>query len=430
MFYWDENDCGFKLEKQLQTVSNINKIFVSTAFLSNAGVDILKGLVNRNSVKRENVTVCLSTEFSDDYPSNILIELNNIAKVRIAKCERFFHPKLYYIHGSPKNLLIFGSSNFTGGGFGKNIEFDSVCNPSEEEIAQVEKFINYCFSQTDELTTSHIEFYKKQEVKLGELKKIKAQITSQLKSFDKKDDPFTEYTYDLSDFYFKFADYEAYFPRNSTLNSLKINEQRKVVQDKLLAINEIVENQIKELNLYTHWDRSNITSLNRPCIFNNYRVDWMGVRYGKRKEEVCFGGGVKEPYESFTKHACLQYNIYPTGFYIVLFFAVPNGAWDRQNLKEKLYKMDNKINQQVQLMKGHGLVWQITDCPDFNFDTDVDLATYLKQYDCEGKFSSLNMRFAPNDPKIKTLLDICKEVIEGFKLLKPLYDLIAWRPKV
>lgn len=430
MFYWDENNCGFNLESQLQTMENIKTIFIATAFLSNDGVIIIKRLIDKHSIKRDNVTVCLSAEFSDDHPSNILSELNSIAKVRIAKGSRLFHPKLYYIHGETDDILIFGSSNLTSGGFGKNIEFNSIFSPSKEEIAQVEKFIFYCISQTSELTAEHIEFYKSQEDKLYELKKIKSQIAAQLRNFNKKDDPFTEYTYDISDFYFNFADYEAFFSRNSTLNSSYITEQRKVVQKKLLAINELVEKQINGLNLFTHWDKSNITSLTYPCAYNNHRVDWMGVRYGKRKEEVCFGGGVKESYESFTKHACLQYNIYSSGFYVVLFFAVPNGAWDRQYLKDKLPEISEEINNQVQLLRGYGLVWEITGCPDFNFDTDTDLATYLKQNDSEGKFSSLTMCFLPNDSRIKTLPNICKEVLKGFKLLKPLYDLIAWRPKV
>lgn len=429
MFYWDENNSGFKLEKQLQLIDNVKTIFVSTAFLSSDGVDILQRLIDKYSVKRENVTVCLSAEFSDDHPSDILVALNKVAKVRIARNNRLFHPKLYYIQSNTDNLLIFGSSNLTGGGFGRNIEFNSISHPTNDEIIQIENFISYCHSQTDELTTTYIEFYKSQEIKLSELKKVKAQIYTQLRSFDKKDDPFTEYTYDLSDFYFKFSDYESCFSRNSTLNTPTIIEQRKHLQDKLLVINEIVEDKINQLNLFTHWDKNNITSLNRPCPYNNYRVDWLGVRYGKRREEVCFGGGVKEPYESFTKHACLQYNIYSTGFYIVLFFAVPNDAWDRKYLKENINKIGEKLNQQVQSMKGHGLVWQISDCPDFNFDTDTDFVSYLKQNDGEGKFSSLNMRFAPNDPKIKTLSDICEVVLEGFKLLKPLYDLIVWRPK-
>ena len=215
MFYWDENNCGFNLESQLQTMSNVKKIFVATAFLSSDGVSILKKIVDRYLIKRENVTICLSTEFSDDHPSNILVELNKIAKVRIAKDGRLFHPKFYYVQGYPNNLLIFGSSNLTGGGFGKNIEFDSIYTPSENEIVQIEKFISYCHSQTDELTTSRIEFYKSQEDKLNELKKVKSQIATQLRSFDKKDDPFTEYTYNLSDFYFKFTDYEACLSRKS-----------------------------------------------------------------------------------------------------------------------------------------------------------------------------------------------------------------------
>lgn len=429
MFYWDKNDCGFELESHLQTVKNAKEIFVATAYLSIDGVNILQRFIDRCSVNRENITVCLSSEFSDDHPADILTELNKIAMVRIAKAGRLFHPKMYYIKGETEDLLIFGSSNLTGGGFAKNIEFDSIYKPTEDEIKQVDKFIDYCLSNSEKLTESHIRFYRSQEKKLIELKKIKTKILVQLKSFYKKDDPFNEYTYDLTDFYFKFADYEAFFSRNSTLNTPEIMGKRKTVQDKLLAINDIIEEKVKALNLHVHWDRSNITSLTYPCHYNNFHVDWMGVRYGKRKEEILFGGGVKEPYESFTKHACLQFNVYPTGFEIVLFFAVPNGALDRQNLKDKLRKITNEINQQVQNMKGYGLVWRISDCPDFNFDTDNDLATYLKQNDCDGRFSSLNMHFEPDDPRIKTLPNICKQILEGFKLLKPLYDLIVWRPK-
>lgn len=74
-------------------------------------------------------------------------------------------------------------------------------------------------------------------------------------------------------------------------------------------------------------------------------------------------------------------------------------------------------------------MWRISDCSSFNFDTDDGLAAYLKQNDHDGRFSSLSMHFAPDDPRIKTLSDICNEVIAGFKLYKPLYDIIAWRSK-
>ena len=429
MFYWDKNSCGIDLENQLHMVDDIKEIFVASAYLSREGVEILQRFVDSKSVKKENVTVCLSAEFSDEHPADILNELNKFAGVRIAKAGRLFHPKVYCIKGETESLLIFGSSNLTGGGFAKNIEFDSIYKPTEDEIKQVDKFIDFCLSNSEKLTESHIRFYKSQEEKLLELKKIKTKIMGQLKSFDKKDDLFNEYTYDLSDFYFKFADYETFFSRNSNLNTPEIREKRKTVQDKLLAINDIIEDKVKALNLHVHWDRSNITSLTYPCGYNKFCVNWMGVRYGKSKEEIKFGGGFKVPNDSFTKHACLQFDVYPSGFEIVLFFAVRNEAWDRQNLKEKLRSLSDKINEQAQAMRGHGLVWQISESPSFNFDTDNDLAAYLKENDCDGKLSSLNMHFEPDDPRIKTLPDICNEILQGFKLLKPLYDLIVWRPK-
>lgn len=427
MFYWDKSSSGFELESQLQAVSNVKKIIVATAYLSIEGVEILQRLVDRNSVKRKNITVYLSEDFSDDHPSELLTKLNNIAQVRIAKSGRLFHPKLYYIKGETDSLLIFGSSNLTGGGFGKNIEFDTICTPTEAERAEVDRFIQYCDNQTVEVTDKYIEFYKSKEDELAELKKIKAEITKQLRSFDKREDPFTEDTYDLDGFYFSFADYETFFPRNSQSNSDAVVAQRKIVQTKLLSIHAIIEAQVNEMNLYAHWDKSNTTSLTYPSPFNLYKVDWLGLRYGKHKSEVKLGGGIKEPYESFTKHACLQFDVYENGLEIALFFAVRDEAWDRQQLKGNIYTISDKINEQAKAMRGHGFVWKIDDSPSFDFDTADDLAGYLKQYDRDGKCSLLTMHFEPNDPRIKTLPNIRREVLAGFKLLKPLYDIIVWR---
>lgn len=430
MFYWDKSSNGFDLESQLQTMQNVEAIYIATAYLSGDGVDILRRLIDAHSINKEKVTVFLSTSFSDEHPSDILIELNKIAKVRIAKTGRLFHPKFYYIKGKEDSLLLCGSSNLTLGGFGKNVEFDLVCKPSSSDIIQMEKFVQFCISQTDMLTEEYIEFYKSQENKLDELKNIKSKIEGQLGSFDTRNDPFTAEKYDLTDFYFNFEDYETFFSRNSTKDTITLRERRKSVQEKLLAIHKSVESQVNRLNLFAHWDKSNITSLTFPSAYNKFTVDWMGVRYGKHKDEIVLGGGVKEIYESFTKHACLQYNVYPSGFEIVLFFAVPTDAVDRSYLAENIDRLADSINRQAQAMKGYGLVWQISGCPNFNFDTDDDLASYLRINDCDGKYSSLNMHFEPNDPRIKTLDNICKEVIDGFKLLKPLYDIIVWRGRV
>ncbi len=88
-FYWDKNSNGLQLENQLYVINDINEIFIASAYLSCDGIDILQRLVEHGSVRKENVTVCLSTEFSDDKPSELLIRLGKIAMVRIAKGDRF-----------------------------------------------------------------------------------------------------------------------------------------------------------------------------------------------------------------------------------------------------------------------------------------------------------------------------------------------------
>lgn len=428
-FYWDKDDCGTELESCLHSIKSVDKLFVATAFLSCGGVDILQRLIEQFGIEKKNITICLSADFSEEQPSEILARLVKISNVRIAKEGRFFHPKFYYLQSDAEKLLIFGSSNLTSGGFGRNIEFDMIYAPNETEIAYLEDFMKYCISKSDAVTGAYIQYYKSIEGELRILKDIKSDIAKKCSEVKKQGDPFTKHSYDLSDFYFNFEDYETFFPRNCSIYSPELDCRRKIVQKKLLKIHDRIGKQVQAFNLHAHWDKSNITSLTRPCIYNRNKVDWMGVRYGKRKEEIMFGGEAKSSYESFTKHACLQCNVYATGFQVVLFFAVPEDAVDRKYLKDNLGRLADEINRQAKLLKGHGLVWEISDSPSFHFDTDDDLAGYLKKYDCDGRFSSLNMYFAPDDLRIKTLDGICDEVLKGFKLLNPLYNVVAWRAK-
>ena len=428
-FYWDEKNCGSSLKKYFDKISNVESVFIATAFISDDGVDILQELVGKFNLERENIKVVLSSDFSETKPANILTRLIKIAKVRIAKEDRMFHPKVYYMQSRTEKLLVFGSSNLTVGGFGRNIEFDAVCFPDEDERVQIDRFVSYCTSQSEEVTDAHIRYYESIEEDLLKLAETKTKIKKKCRGFYKRSDPFTEDSYDLTGFYFQFEDYETFFPRNQTLISQDLDKRRKTVQQKLLQIHDAVKDRVLAFNVYPHWEKNNICSLTYPCLYNKNCVDWMGIRYGKRREEIIFGGGQKASYESFTKYACLQYTVYADGFFVVLFFAVENEAVDRQYLKSNLNRLADRINEQAAKLKGYGLKWKISGCPDFCFDTQSDLANYLKEYDRDGRFSSLQMYFAPNDSRIKTFEGICNEIVKGFELLKPLYDELVWRAK-
>ncbi len=428
-FYWDEKRCGFSLKECFGRISNIDRIFIATAFISQEGVDILQELAEKHNLGRENINLFLSSDFSDVKPADILTRLIKIAKVWIARESRMFHPKIYYMQNATEKLLVFGSSNLTGGGFGRNIEFDAIYSPNSDEDNQLNDFISYCILQSEEVTDARIRYYKSIEEDLLKLAETKTAIEKKFREFCKREDPFAESTCDLSGFYFQFEDYETFFPRNQALTSQELAQRRKNVQQKLLKIHDAVNASIGKLNIYPHWDKNNICSLTYPCAYNKHHVEWMGIRYGKRKEEVVFGGMQKASYESFTKHACLQYNVYADGFFVVLFFAVPDEAVDRKYLQQNLNKLANPINEQAAKLRGYGLKWKISGCPDFCFDKENDLANYLKEYDRDGRFSSLKMYFAPNDPRIKTFDGICNEILKGFELLKPLYDVLVWRAK-
>ena len=94
---------------------------------------------------------------------------------------------------------------------------------------------------------------------------------------------------DISNFYFTDDDYNTFHKDNATLNTSVIREQRKKVQEKLFDLNrELLYPKILQggLNLATHKSPKHITSLTFPYIFNNYRVDWLGIRYGRNSRDI------------------------------------------------------------------------------------------------------------------------------------------------
>ena len=213
--------------------------------------------------------------------------------------------------------------------------------------------------------------------------------------------------------------------------------RRKTVQDKILEINSNIYEQVKKLKIYHHWRKSNITSLITLNQYNFYRVAWMGVRYGKSKEqidELNYGAGKGDDIFGFQKHACLQYCIASNGFEVNLFHAVKNGAVDRGYLDKNLEKLAPKIIEEVEKLKGEGCYWTITgdglDEPEYFYFDDEDgesFINYYKKYDKEGRESFLSYYLEPDDEVLEDIDSISEFILEKFEKLLPLYNLLSLR---
>lgn len=253
---------------------------------------------------------------------------------------------------------------------------------------------------------------------------------------------------DISNFYFTDEDYDVFHKDKAGLNTREVREKRSLVQEKLLTFNrdslypKILQ---KGLNLATHKSPEHITSLTFPCIFNNYRVDWLGIRYGRNASDIeelqeimSMGAssgllGFEDKKYGFQKYACLQVNISYTGLDVGLFHSTPADAVDRMYLSEHIDDMDVQegIINELRKLKGHGYVWTISNNEfSHSFDIDAerpeDFINFYREYDRNGMWSMMLKHFPRYDERITEdkLAETCYDIIEQ---LKPLYELVIWK---
>lgn len=425
---------GDKLKNEIVNARNIKRIKIAVAYFSEYGLKTLQHLILNNNLSKNRVEIYLSPEFTNKNQGKILKELNQIAKTYIV-FDAKFHPKVYLFECESVNKLIFGSSNFTQNGIESNIEFNSimeVTHISSEKI-KVDLFFDYCKNKSKKVDEEIIDWYISIESQLEQLRKIQNKIKKKIFQKENKDDAFDEDDYNLDDYYFRYEDYEILFNRNMSKEDTNIKKSRVDLRDKILDIHNLIYNDIKKLGVNCHWRKENISSLIRPCMYNHYRVNWMGVRYGKTEDEVKglnIGLSSKDEELGFQKHACIQYAISPYGFEVNLFHAVPKEAIDRDYLHKRLMELDfrKSIEDELEKLKGYGFIWSIGS-KEFSLDSnDIrEFCEFYLEHDCEGEFSSLSVFFAPDDDEIKDFGSICEVVKKYVKMLVPLYNLVSYR---
>lgn len=428
-FYWH----GGKLKEEIMNMQSVNKLSIATAFFSLYGLNLVNMIALKNSLPKTKIEIFLSPEFSCDNPSELLIRLDQFATVYIVS-KLPFHAKVYYFEGADSKL-IFGSSNLTKGGIENNIEFDLLLDEvSNDEKVRLSYFFDYCRNNSTLLNHNIINMYLKNEEEFKQLKMLQKKLKKKLFEYETQSDPFDDDEYDLEDYYFDFSDYETLFQRNWSRADSDIKARRKTIQSKLLDIHNITIIKIRKMGLDCHWRPDNITSLINPCVFNKHVVTWVGIRYGSKViKEFARKLDPKDAAHGFQKYACLQFNLNRKGFEVCLFHAVPHDAVDRSyvygKLSDKIYKQ--KIINEIEILKGYGLVWHIYDesieCPLFEFDTEnaKDFIEFYMKNDQEGRESYLSYFVAPNDCRLKNEESISKLVIEMIEVMKPLYNVMA-----
>ena len=430
------------IENQLKEKVGVTKIQIATAYISQYGIDILKEIIQKNNLSKNDVTIYTRYDFTDKDTHRILKQLAEIGNIYLIEN---LHAKAFYLQVK-EDLLIYGSANLTYGGLMKNMEFYNI-EEDRENITKCESSIRLFFERCKEkgknVDEAIIEKYKEyNEARIEEMRKVSYKRLTNMMNTIKGKESYVETSeiYDkLNEFYFNKEDYEIFEEYHEDEDGIEITESRKNIKNKLLAINSIIKSDCENIGLYNHWNDENITSSISPNMYNHYKVNWLGVRFGRSKKEIDELNNDEVKNFSFHKYACMQFSISLRCFEIGIYHAVASDAVDRKFLRQELENNTNQIRSKIveeqKKLKGNNLEWTIwspyKEQSDIIFSLDKDDIErfpefYLKN-DNDGSHSSIMFRFSPNDERMKTKESISDLIMEKFKVLLPLYNTVIWK---
>lgn len=239
---------------------------------------------------------------------------------------------------------------------------------------------------------------------------------------------------DINDFYFTEEDFETFKPEWQTNKELWLNNRRKDVQQELLELHKQIYPKIKEngWNLWEHYNSKNITSLPYCHPRNNFRVNWLGIRYGQDPTIIKFMNQDKLPDDdgySFLQFACIQVSVVNSGIDIALFHSIPQNSFDRGYVHDHIndLKFKTQLINIVNELKGYGIQW---DCNGHTFYFDVDPAeqfpTFYEKYDEYNTYSTCHVYIPMWDIRLQKD-NIVNTIMYYMELLYKLLEVVRWK---
>jgi hypothetical protein len=230
-------------------------------------------------------------------------------------------------------------------------------------------------------------------------------------------------------------DYEILSSSFSDANHSFIKNQREKIQNKLLSMLPYILKYCRDnsFDLHPHWNEKYITSLLYPCKYNNFNVNWIGVRLGKTKHEIdqfsLPGKYHSENEYGFQRHGCFQYTLYNESFWVGIFHAIPINAIDRYYLKQELIKQNFKdeLRKIFYSISDKGYYFNIGE-NSYNLSSSNknDVIEYYKTHDKDGVYCTIGMNILPNDDRLKKE-NIISTINKTISELYPLFCKIVKR---
>lgn len=231
-------------------------------------------------------------------------------------------------------------------------------------------------------------------------------------------------------------------PERQEKNGIAEMEDRRKIQSKLFPLNNKLLYRCKQagMELYNHpkskRNPSLITSSLTANMYNNGKVSWIGIRYGKSEEclKLLNYGADKNDKLAYQKFACMQVSVGYRTINIGIYHAVSHDAVDRIYLHENIDRLKDRIIECLDKLKFCGYIW-CTWNPITNETSYFDLAKnnvedfidWYKKYDVDGVHLSFLKTYSIEDEAVNSdnIEDTCFNALSE---LYDLYKLLSWQP--
>ena len=249
--------------------------------------------------------------------------------------------------------------------------------------------------------------------------------------------------------YFLPEHYAAFTEEKAALDTPSVRSERERVRDRLLGLDVTLSPYLAERqwDLHPHHMPQHRVSSTHFVFLENgtpvvSRIPWLWLHYGKSREQLNFmkliGGYDYKKYDdgqyfnAFYLHTRIQFSIHAKAFRCWVLLATDKNYYDRS---EFLRRLRDPVQQQMffNLLGGimdQGYFYEV-DGAQFPIRSDESLTKLLKfvNTDHHGVYSGIVKEYQPEDPRISNT-DIVMEMRHNLDKLYPLYNFMAWRPRI
>ncbi|MFM7017713.1 phospholipase D family protein [Flavobacterium sp.] len=340
----------------------------------------------------------------------------------------YFHPKLYLTSGKSKVVFV-GSGNCTTGGLDNHIElFHKVSD--DEVYDEYNAWFNTYFSLSSEITEEWLTEYEKlfedrQVTENSERKKVSAfkkKITENKEIVDLDSIDFTNQ-------FFKKNHYKAFENHKIKSRLQDHDKERLEVKKRLEELHDLVLPLIenKGWDIHPHHMNSHIVSSHQHGEFTSDDLVALWLHYGRSEEDLSNFKKIYGDNQTSMYQMRLQVLVHLEDISIWLRVGKNNGSVvDRENFKknikqasyqDKFYKLIEKLpdSYYIKINDEKRMVRTFTNA--------LELADFVKNDNINRHYFIIGREYLPSSIELSES-NIANTIIEEFKFLYPIYELI------